>query len=64
MIFGPSAGFMLQYNEILTKKDPSGFSNLICLVLIIANILRVFWWFIDPALNMTVIIAAVVMLVS
>jgi hypothetical protein len=44
MILGPCIGYMIQCYKIRQEKNAQGFSPLVCLVLLVANILRVFWW--------------------
>ena len=63
MIVGPNVPFLLQYLQTYRSKDSSGFSNLLCFFLILANMLRVFWWAIDPSLSLTVLAAAIIALV-
>ncbi|KAK9509977.1 hypothetical protein O3M35_004856 [Rhynocoris fuscipes] len=45
MIFGGVAPFIPQYREIKRKNDAEGFSLYVCLVLLIANTLRILFWF-------------------
>ncbi|BES88462.1 PQ loop repeat [Nesidiocoris tenuis] len=45
MIFGGVAPFIPQYREIKKKNDAEGFSLFVCLVLLIANTLRILFWF-------------------
>ncbi|XP_073988233.1 solute carrier family 66 member 2 isoform X3 [Rhodnius prolixus] len=45
MIFGGVAPFIPQYREIKKKNDAEGFSLYVCLVLLIANTLRILFWF-------------------
>ena len=47
MILGPCIGYIIQCYKIM--KEPSnadGFSPFICLILLVANIFRVFWWYV------------------
>ena len=44
MIFGGVVPFLLQYIKIRKSRDPEGFSTYVCLVLLIAYILRVCFW--------------------
>lgn len=45
MIFGPSTSFLLQISKIKKEKSSSGFSKKIILILLSANILRIYFWF-------------------
>lgn len=44
LIFGPIAGYIPQYMQIKATDNPAGFSTLVCFILIVSNILRVFFW--------------------
>lgn len=46
MIFGGVAPFIPQYREIKRKNDAEGFSLYVCLVLLIANTLRILFWYV------------------
>lgn len=46
MIFGPCIGYMIQTSQMIKTKTPESFSTYVSLVLLIANITRVYWWFI------------------
>ena len=42
--FGPSIGYGFQYNEIEVKNTSEGFSPLICVILLISMIARIYYW--------------------
>lgn len=44
MIFGGVVPYIPQYIEIKQKDDAEGFSLYVCLALLIANTLRIFFW--------------------
>lgn len=45
MIVGGVLPYVPQYKEIKRKEDAGGFSLYVCLTLLIANTLRIlFWW--------------------
>ena len=44
MIFGGIVPYIPQYRKIRKTRDSEGFSVYVCLVLLIANILRIFFW--------------------
>ena len=44
MVFGGALPYLPQYQEIQRSSDTSGFSTRVCLVLLLANILRIFFW--------------------
>ncbi|XP_034945853.1 solute carrier family 66 member 2 isoform X2 [Chelonus insularis] len=45
IIFGGVIPYIPQYNEIKRKEDAEGFSLYVCLALLIANTLRILFWF-------------------
>lgn len=45
IIFGGIVPFIPQYRQIQRTKDAEGFSTFVCLVLLLANILRIMFWF-------------------
>ncbi|XP_022669346.1 PQ-loop repeat-containing protein 1-like isoform X4 [Varroa destructor] len=45
MMFGGVLPYVPQYREILRTKNADGFSTFVCLALLVANILRIFFWF-------------------
>lgn len=45
MIFGGAIPYVPQYKDIKKSNNPDGFSTKVCLVLTVANILRVLYWF-------------------
>ncbi len=44
MIFGGVVPYIPQYRTISRTKDSEGFSTFVCFVLLVANILRIFFW--------------------
>ncbi|CDS09265.1 hypothetical protein LRAMOSA10625 [Lichtheimia ramosa] len=45
MVIGPIVGYIDQYFIIRRKQSSAGFNSMTCAVLLIANILRIFFWF-------------------
>lgn len=45
MVFGGIVPFIPQYRKIQRTNDAEGFSTFVCLVLTVANILRILFWF-------------------
>ncbi|KAG5342099.1 PQLC1 protein, partial [Acromyrmex charruanus] len=45
LIFGAVVPYVPQYKEIKRKEDAEGFSLYVCLTLLIANTLRILFWF-------------------
>ena len=48
MIFGGIFPYIPQYRMISRSKNAQGFSTLVCLTLLVANILRILFWFGHP----------------
>lgn len=46
MIVGGILPYIPQYKEIKRKEDAEGFSLYVCLTLLIANTLRILFWFV------------------
>lgn len=44
MVFGGALPYVPQYQDIQRSNNCEGFSTRVCLVLLIANILRIFFW--------------------
>jgi hypothetical protein len=44
MIFGGVVPYIPQYYEIFKTRNASGFSLNVCLALLLANILRIYFW--------------------
>ncbi|CAI7999220.1 Solute carrier family 66 member 2, partial [Geodia barretti] len=45
MVFGGIVPFIPQYRKIRRHRDAEGFSTYVCLVLLVANVLRILFWF-------------------
>ena len=46
MVFGGVVPFIPQYRDIKKSGNAEGFSTFVCLTLLIANILRIMFWFV------------------
>ena len=44
MVFGGVVPYIPQYRKIRRLRDAEGFSTYVCLVLLVANILRILFW--------------------
>lgn len=60
MIGGGVLPYVPQYRQIVRTQDPDGFSLLVCLALLIANTLRIFFWF-SKRYELPLLIQSVVM---
>ncbi|XP_039255959.1 solute carrier family 66 member 2-like [Styela clava] len=45
MVFGGVVPYVPQYRDIKRSENAEGFSTYVCLVLLVANLLRIFFWF-------------------
>lgn len=62
MIFGGIVPYIPQYRVINRSRNASGFSTLVCLALLVANILRILFWFGHP-FETPLLIQSVVMII-
>lgn len=46
MVFGGVVPYIPQYQEIYTKQNAEGFSLYVCLALLVANTLRILFWYV------------------
>lgn len=46
MIFGGVVPFIPQYRKIRRTRDAEGFSTYVCFVLLVANVLRILFWYV------------------
>eukprot|EP00347_Sterkiella_histriomuscorum_P019285 403342230 len=60
MIMGPCIGFIIQGFKMKKEQNSDGFSPLVCLILLTANILRIFWWYV-ARFSEVLLIAAMLM---
>ncbi|XP_030646803.1 solute carrier family 66 member 2 [Chanos chanos] len=63
MVFGGAVPYIPQYQEIQQSGNTEGFSTRVCLVLLIANILRIFFW-IGKQFELTLLLQSVVMILT
>ncbi|XP_041045155.1 solute carrier family 66 member 2 isoform X1 [Carcharodon carcharias] len=66
MVFGGVVPYVPQYRDIKRTQNAEGFSIYVCLVLLVANILRILFWFgryFEPPLLLQSIIMIITMLV-
>ncbi|XP_033940819.1 solute carrier family 66 member 2 isoform X2 [Pseudochaenichthys georgianus] len=63
MVFGGALPYVPQYQEIQRSNHSEGFSIRVCLVLLIANILRIFFW-IGKQFELTLLLQSVVMILT
>ncbi|XP_070997030.1 solute carrier family 66 member 2-like [Oncorhynchus clarkii lewisi] len=62
MVFGGTLPYLPQYQEIQRSSITEGFSTRVCLLLLIANILRIFWM--GKQFELTLLLQSVVMIIT
>ncbi|GAM22236.1 hypothetical protein SAMD00019534_054110, partial [Acytostelium subglobosum LB1] len=63
MVFGPVIGYVSQYKSIAQTRNVEGFSNKVCLILLLSNILRCFFW-VGKQFDSTLLYQSVVMIIA
>ncbi|XP_016336464.1 PQ-loop repeat-containing protein 1-like [Sinocyclocheilus anshuiensis] len=63
MVFGGAVPYVPQYQEIQRTNNTEGFSTRVCLVLLVANILRIFFW-IGKQFELPLLLQSVVMILT
>ncbi|XP_006000197.1 solute carrier family 66 member 2 [Latimeria chalumnae] len=63
MIFGGVVPYIPQYQDIQKTSNAEGFSTRVCLVLLVANILRIFFWF-GKYFEITLLLQSIVMIIT
>ena len=63
MIFIPSIGYFFQALKFKQTKSTKGFAKFLCLLLLLANILRIFFWF-GKKLTLTLLYQDVVVIIN
>ena len=61
MILGPCVGYLLQTMEMMKTKQADGFSPFVSFILIVSNLIRVFWWY-SERFSMVLFYASIVMI--
>lgn len=61
MIFGGVVPYIPQYRMISRSRNATGFSTLVCLALLVANILRILFWFGHP-FELPLLVQSVIMI--
>lgn len=44
MVFGPCLGYIIQTHSMVSSESAEGFSPYVSFILILANLIRIFWW--------------------
>ena len=61
MIFGPCLGYVMQTMTMVQSNSAEGFSPFVSFILIVSNLIRVFWWY-SERFTWVILIAAIVMI--
>ena len=61
MVFAPCIGYILQTKEMITSGSAEGFSPYVSFILVVSNLIRVFWWHAER-FDETLLYASIVML--
>ena len=51
MIIGPCVGYIIQTKSMIAEKSAEGFSPYVSFILILSNILRIYWWQVEHFSN-------------
>jgi len=63
MIFAPVSGYIIQYKKFQKRESCEGFNMLVCFILLVANILRCFFWF-GKQFDIVLLLQSLVMIVA
>ena len=61
MILGPCLGYVMQTMTMVQSNSAEGFSPFVSFILIVSNLIRVFWWY-SERFTWVILIAAIVMI--
>lgn len=63
MVFGPVVGYIPQYKLIKESKSLGNFSIDVCAILLLSNILRLFYWY-AARFSVALLLQALLMIVA
>ena len=61
MVVGPCAGYLIQCQKIIASGSSEGFSPYVSFILILSNLIRLFWYQAEP-FSQIILYAAVLMI--
>ena len=61
MILGPCLGYVMQTMTMVQSNSAEGFSPFVSFILIVSNLIRVFWWY-SERFTWVILFAAIVMI--
>jgi len=62
MIIGPCIGYIMQTMTMVQTNQADGFSTFVSFILIVANLIRVFWWY-SERFSLVILVASIVMII-
>lgn len=62
MVLGPNVGYIAQTRTMIVKKRADGFSTYVSFILIVSNLIRIYWWYVDR-FNPVILMAAVLQVI-
>jgi hypothetical protein len=62
MIVGPCLGYIFQIRRMIKDQNSEGFSTYVSFILLLANIIRLFWW-VSQRFLWVILAAAILMIV-
>ena len=62
MMLGPCVGYILQTMTMVQTGQAEGFSPFVSFILIVSNLIRVFWWYAER-FSLVIFFAAIIMII-
>ena len=62
MIIGPCIGYIMQTMTMVQTNQADGFSTFVSFILIVANLIRIFWWY-SERFSLVILVASIVMII-
>jgi len=62
MILGPCLGYIMQTMTMVQTNQADGFSTFVSFILIVSNLIRVFWWY-SERFSVVILVAAIIMII-
>ena len=62
MIFGPCVSYLVQIHKMRKEKISEGFSTYVSFILILSNLIRLFWWALER-FSEVILMASLLMIV-
>ena len=62
MILGPALSYIIQIHKMWNEKVCEGFSTYVSFILILSNLIRLFWWYL-ARFSLIILMAAILMVI-